>query len=96
MLYSVLPSSGKSGSLRPRSVLPTFVIVVFLITTSIYHYIGQTISSIFRLPDARGSIIVGTQDLVVAPSAKLKPFAAWLSVVSLRVPLNSSSMGMYK
>lgn len=69
----------------------TNVIVAFLITTSIYRYIGQTISSIFRLPDARGSIIVGTQDLVVAPSAKLKPFAAWLSVVSMRVPLNSSS-----
>lgn len=54
------------------NVIPTFVIVAFLITTSIYHYIGQTISSTFRLLDAHGSIIVGTQDLVVAPSAKLK------------------------
>ena len=65
----------------------------FLITISAYRYAVQTISSTKKLLDARGSIIVGTQDLVVAPSAKLKPFAAWLSVVSERVSLNSSSTG---
>jgi len=66
----------------------------FLITISACRHAAQTISSTKKSLDARGSIIVGTQDLVVAPSAKLKPFAAWLSIVSKRVPLNSSSMGI--
>ena len=66
----------------------------FLITISACCHAAQTISSTKKLLDARGSIIVGTQDLVVAPSAKLKPFAAWLNVVSKRVSLNSSSMGI--